>query len=185
MTRDLTTPRARAGTPTTRALLAGGAVAGPLFIIVGLLQAVTREGFDLRRHPLSLLSNGDLGWIQIANFVVTGLLFAAAAVGMRRVMHPGRGGTWGPLLVGRSEPARSLAGSRVGEWGIGCEQRRRHEGVAGRGKPTLRRRAGGAARGRTGPAGPGETGGRAAPGPPTGCGHAGVRLRGGAAGPQV
>jgi hypothetical membrane protein len=100
MTHDLTTPRARAGTPTTRALLAGGAVAGPLFIIVGLLQAVTRDGFDLRRHPLSLLSNGDLGWIQIANFVVTGLLFAAAAVGMRRVMHPGRGGTWGPLLVG-------------------------------------------------------------------------------------
>jgi Protein of unknown function (DUF998) len=100
MTHDLTTPRARAGTATTRALLAGGVVAGPLFIVVALLQAFTREGFDLRRHPLSLLSNGDLGWIQITNFVVTGLLFTAAAVGMRRVLHPGRGGTWGPLLVG-------------------------------------------------------------------------------------
>jgi hypothetical membrane protein len=101
MTHDLTTPRARAaGTSATRVLLAGGVVAGPLFIMVGLLQAFTREGFDLRRHPLSLLSNGDLGWIQIANFVVTGLLFTAAAVGMRQVLHPGRGGTWGPLLVG-------------------------------------------------------------------------------------
>jgi hypothetical protein len=100
MTHDLTTPRARAGTATTRALLAGGVIAGPLFIITGLLQAFTREGFDLRRHPLSLLSNGDLGWIQITNFVVTGLLFTAGAVGMRRVLHPGRGGTWGPLLIG-------------------------------------------------------------------------------------
>jgi Protein of unknown function (DUF998) len=101
MTNDLTTPRARAsGAPATRALLTGGAVAGPLFIVTGLLQAFTRDGFDLRRHPLSLLSDGDLGWVQIANFVVTGLLFIGAAVGMRRVMHPGRGGTWGPLLVG-------------------------------------------------------------------------------------
>jgi hypothetical protein len=101
MTHDLTTPRAgAAGTSVTRVLLAGGVVAGPLFIVVGLLQAFTREGFDLRRHPLSLLSNGDLGWIQIANFVVAGLLFTGAAIGMRRVLHPGRGGTWGPLLIG-------------------------------------------------------------------------------------
>jgi hypothetical protein len=32
--------------------------------------------------------------------VVNGLLFVASAVGMRRALHPGRGGTWGPLLVG-------------------------------------------------------------------------------------
>jgi uncharacterized membrane protein YhaH (DUF805 family) len=88
-------------TPTgTRALLACGVVAGPLFVAVGLLQMLTRDGFDPTRHPLSLLSLGDLGWVQIANFVVAGLLFAASAVGMRRVLHPGRGGTWGPLLVG-------------------------------------------------------------------------------------
>ena len=56
-------------------LLACGAVAGPLFIVVGLTQALTRAGFDPVKHPLSLLSVGDLGWIQITNFVVTGLLF--------------------------------------------------------------------------------------------------------------
>jgi hypothetical protein len=61
---------------------------------------VTRDGFDPSRHPISLLSLGELGWIQIANFVVAGGLFVAAAVGMRRVLHPGRGGTWGPLLIG-------------------------------------------------------------------------------------
>jgi hypothetical membrane protein len=84
----------------TRALLACGVAAGPLYVAVAVVQLLTRDGFDPRRHPVSLLSNGDLGWIQITNFVVTGLLTVAAAVGMRRVLHPGRGGTWGPLLVG-------------------------------------------------------------------------------------
>jgi Protein of unknown function (DUF998) len=85
---------------TTRVLLACGLVAGPLFTVVALLQVFTRDGFDLRRHPLSLLSLGELGWIQIANFTVTGLLVVACALGLRRVLHPGRAGTWGPLLVG-------------------------------------------------------------------------------------
>jgi Protein of unknown function (DUF998) len=93
-------PAAATSTGWTRLLLACGVLAGPLFLVVAMLQVLTRDGFDLRRHPLSLLSLGDLGWIQIANFVVTGVLFAAAAVGMRRVLHPGPGGTWGPLLVG-------------------------------------------------------------------------------------
>jgi hypothetical protein len=87
-------------TKRTRALLVCGVVAGPLFVAVALLQALTRDGFDLGRHPLSLLSLGDFGWIQIANFVVAGLLSVAFAVGLRRVLHPGRGGTWGPRLVG-------------------------------------------------------------------------------------
>jgi hypothetical protein len=85
---------------TTRALLACGAVAGPLFIVVAIVQAFTRAGFDLVRHPLSLLSLGDLGWIQITNFVVAGLLFVASAVGMRRALRTGRGATWGPRLIG-------------------------------------------------------------------------------------
>jgi hypothetical membrane protein len=84
----------------TRALLACGVVAGPLYIVVGLAQAFTRDAFDLRRHALSLLSNGSLGWIQITNFVVTGLLFTACAVGMRRELRGGRGGRWAPLLIG-------------------------------------------------------------------------------------
>jgi hypothetical membrane protein len=84
----------------TRALLACGVVAGPLYIVVGLAQAFTRDAFDLRRHALSLLSNGPLGWIQITSFLVTGLLFTACAVGMRRELRGGRGGRWAPLLIG-------------------------------------------------------------------------------------
>jgi hypothetical protein len=84
----------------TRALLASGVVAGPLFVVVVFLQAFTRAEFDFKRHPLSLLSLGQLGWIQIANFVVTGLLYLASAVGIRQALYPGRGGTWGPPLIG-------------------------------------------------------------------------------------
>jgi len=87
-------------TKVTRPLLLCGVVAGPSYIVVGLIQAFTRDGFDITRHDLSLLSNGDLGWIQITNLVLTGLLTIAGAVGMRRILHGNRGGTWGPLLVG-------------------------------------------------------------------------------------
>jgi hypothetical protein len=88
------------GNGTTRLLLASGAVAGPLFVLLAAVQVATRDGFDLRRHPLSLLSLGDLGWIQISNFIASGLLTLAFAAGMLRMLHPGRAGTWGPLLVG-------------------------------------------------------------------------------------
>ncbi len=87
-------------TKLTRVWLAFGMIAGPLYLVVGLTQALTRPGFDITRHDLSLLANGDLGWIQITNLMLTGLLVIAGAVGMRRVLHPGRGGTWGPVLVG-------------------------------------------------------------------------------------
>lgn len=83
-----------------RPLLACGVAAGPLYVLVGAAQALTRDGFDMQRHALSLLSNGDFGWIQIANFVVAGALVLAGALGVRRALHPGRGGTWGPILLG-------------------------------------------------------------------------------------
>ncbi len=83
----------------TRALLTAGAVAGPLWIAVAGLQAMTRDGFDLTRHPVSVLSNGELGWIQITNFIVCGLLFVAAGAGMRQRLTTGPGATWAPRLI--------------------------------------------------------------------------------------
>lgn len=94
----------RAAAPTansqTRKLLAAGVTAGPLFVAVVVAQALTRPGFDPKRHPLSLLSLGDLGWIQITNFVACGVLALVSAFGLRRVLHPGPAGTWAPPLVG-------------------------------------------------------------------------------------
>jgi hypothetical protein len=84
----------------TLRLLKCAVLAGPIYVVVGLLQVLFREGFDIRRHALSLMSNGSLGWIQIASFITCGVLVIAGAVGVRRALHPGRAGTWGPILLG-------------------------------------------------------------------------------------
>ncbi|GAA3007135.1 DUF998 domain-containing protein [Streptosporangium longisporum] len=84
----------------TGALLTCGAVAGPLFLFVVAVQDYTREGFDPRRHLLSMLSLGDGGWVQVVNFVLAGLLNLAFAAGLWRMPRPGRGGAWGALLIG-------------------------------------------------------------------------------------
>jgi hypothetical membrane protein len=86
-------------TQSSRPLLTCGVAAGPFYVVVGLLQMAIRPGFDIRRHALSLLSNGDLGWIQIANFVITGVLLVAGAVGMKRVIRDGRGSTWAWRMI--------------------------------------------------------------------------------------
>jgi Protein of unknown function (DUF998) len=81
---------------STKSLLSLGIVAGPIYIAVSLAQALTRDGFDLARHPWSLLANGDLGWIHISNLMVTGLLTIAFAVGLLRAGNT----TWTSRLIG-------------------------------------------------------------------------------------
>jgi hypothetical protein len=83
----------------TRSLLGYGIVAGPIYVLVGLGQALTRDGFDLSKHSWSLLANGEFGWIQITNFIIAGLMTAAAAVGLRRSLPAGRARSWAPPLL--------------------------------------------------------------------------------------
>ena len=94
------------GTIRTRTLLACAAVAGPLWAVVSLAQAATRDGYDLSRHPLSVLSNGSLGWLQITNFIVAGLLTIAGAAGLRRAL-PSK---WLPRLVAANGAGMLAAG---------------------------------------------------------------------------
>ncbi|MBP2325250.1 hypothetical protein JOF56_005635 [Kibdelosporangium banguiense] len=84
----------------TKSLLGYGVLAGPFYVVVSLVQAFTRDGFDLTKHPWSVLANGDVGWIQTTNLILTGLMVIAAAVGIRRLLRGGMGGTWGPALIG-------------------------------------------------------------------------------------
>lgn len=102
-TQDVPTATTKACDPavsTTRSLLGYGVLAGPFYVGVSLTEALTRDGFDLSRHSWSLLSNGALGWIHIANFLLTGLMTIAFAAGLRRALRPGRGARWAPRLVG-------------------------------------------------------------------------------------
>jgi hypothetical protein len=83
----------------TRSLLGWGVVAGPFYVVVGLVLALTRPGFDLRRHALSLLTLGDLGWLQRGNLILTGLMVLAAAYGVIRAIRNGRGLAMGVLAA--------------------------------------------------------------------------------------
>jgi hypothetical membrane protein len=88
--------RTRSDTATTRGLLTCGVIAGPLFVATAVAQILTRDGFDLRRHPLSLLSVGEHGWIQVTNFILAGILSILFSMGMARVLTDGPGSRWGP-----------------------------------------------------------------------------------------
>jgi hypothetical protein len=110
---------AHAAEPSTRVLVTAGVVAGPLFVLVGLVQVLTREGFDLTRHPLSLLALGDLGWIQIANFIVAGVLMLAFALGARRSLGDGPGRVWAPVLFGLYGVGLVLGGAFTADPALG------------------------------------------------------------------
>ena len=91
----------------TNNLLKCGVAAGPLYIFVGLLEILTRPGFDVRKHSLSLMSIGPMGWIHIGLFIITGILVILGAVGIRRAIKgekalrqgSGQAGTWAPILL--------------------------------------------------------------------------------------
>jgi Protein of unknown function (DUF998) len=86
-------------TRITKSLLGYGVIAGPIYIVVSLAQGLSRAGFSLAHDEWSLLANGGLGWIQIVNFVVTGLMTVAFAVGLQRAMRVSEKATWVPRLV--------------------------------------------------------------------------------------
>ena len=110
---------AHAADPSTRVLVTAGIVAGPLFVVVGLVQVLTREGFDLTRHPLSLLALGDLGWIQIANFIVAGVLSIAFAIGFARAVPSGAASRWAPWLLGLFGAGLVVGGAFPADPGLG------------------------------------------------------------------
>jgi hypothetical protein len=84
----------------TKSLLGYGVIAGPIYVVVAAAQMFTRAGYDPTRHAVSQLSNGGMGWIQIANFLVTGAMTIAAAVGVRRALGPGTQSAWASGLLG-------------------------------------------------------------------------------------
>ncbi|TJZ54655.1 DUF998 domain-containing protein [Streptomyces piniterrae] len=91
----------RRGDPTRAGyLLACGVIAGPLFVVTCIVAGATRADYDPLRHPVSSLALGDLGWIQVVNFIVTGALGLAFAFGLGPALRPLGGSPSGALLVG-------------------------------------------------------------------------------------
>lgn len=90
----------RDGVGGVRALLWCGAVGPVLFVLVFLAEGATRADYDPLRHPVSSLQLTELGWMQTANFVITGVLVIAFAAGLRNALRRYGAGIWAPLLVG-------------------------------------------------------------------------------------
>jgi hypothetical protein len=84
----------------TKSLLGYGVIAGPVYVLAVAGQIATRDGFDPSRHAASQLANGNMGWIQIATFLITGGMTIAAAVGVRRALGAGRLSAWASGLLG-------------------------------------------------------------------------------------
>jgi hypothetical protein len=84
----------------TRGLLACGLAAGPVFVTAFLIQGATREGYRPSRHPVSSLALGPRGWVQAANFAVTGMLVLAGTAGLWRARDPALGTRAGQVLIG-------------------------------------------------------------------------------------
>jgi len=104
-----------------RSPLRYGVVVGPFYLALGLIQAWVRDGFDLSRHALSHLANGPGGWVQTANFALSGLMVVAAAAGFARALRPrGRAASWllgafgVSMIVAAAFPADPVDGFPVG-----------------------------------------------------------------------
>jgi hypothetical membrane protein len=94
-------------TALTRSLLGYGVVAGPSYVTVSLIEASTRDGFDITHDAWSVLANGRYGWIHVVNLIAAGVMTGAAAYGMRRAVGPG----WAPRLI--AVYAASLVGAGI------------------------------------------------------------------------
>lgn len=84
---------------TTSTLLRCGLAAGPLFLLIFATQILLRPELRFTRDEPSLLSIGPLGWIQIGNRMLGGLLVIAGARGIRRLLRRSKAGFWGPLFL--------------------------------------------------------------------------------------
>ena len=92
-------------------ILLWGGVVGPIgFVVVFLVEGAVRSGYDPVRLAVSYLSLGDGGWVQVATFLVTGILVLGFAVGVRRALLGGLGATGVPVAIALAGAGLVIAG---------------------------------------------------------------------------
>lgn len=84
---------------STQLFLACGVIGPVLFVIVFLIEGVTRPGYSAWRHSVSQLSLGPQGWMNSINIFVCGLFLLCFAFGLIRTMPSDKGSVWGPRLT--------------------------------------------------------------------------------------
>jgi hypothetical protein len=77
-----------------RFFVAAGLIGPVFFFIVVIVEGTLRPGYSAWHHVVSTLALGPGGWVVTAGLAVLGVLLLCYAVGLRRVLNPGRGTTW-------------------------------------------------------------------------------------------
>jgi len=73
--------------PSTAPLIIAGMVAPVWFIAMVIVQGILQPDYSHIAMPVSALAAWPAGWMQNANFFVTGTLMAAFTIGMNAVIQ--------------------------------------------------------------------------------------------------
>ena len=83
-----------------RRIAAWAGMIGPaLFVAIFTIEGWLRPGYQPLKMYVSELSLGPRGWIQIANFIVLGILLLAFARGVAAEFQTGKASRGGPILL--------------------------------------------------------------------------------------
>jgi len=80
-------------------LLWCGAVGAVLFVLVFTVDGLTRPGYRPTYHPVSALSLGERGRIQVANFIGSGFLITLGGIGIGLSAAPAVKGVIAAILI--------------------------------------------------------------------------------------
>jgi hypothetical protein len=76
-----------------------GIIGPPLFVGIFTIEGWLRPGYEPLKMYVSALSLGPRGWIQIANFVVFGVLLLVFTRGVAAEFQDGIASRWGLILL--------------------------------------------------------------------------------------
>jgi hypothetical protein len=87
-------------TASQRKLSAWAGIIGPaLFVLVFTIEGFLRPGYSTLKDFISALSLGSRGWIQIANFIIFGILLLLFTLGVATEFKSGKASRWGVILL--------------------------------------------------------------------------------------
>jgi hypothetical membrane protein len=90
-----------------------GIIAPVLFVLVFTIESFLRPGYDPMKTFISALSLGSRGWIQIANFILFGILLLLFTLGVANEFKKGKASKWGVILLAALGSCYLLSGPFV------------------------------------------------------------------------